>query len=62
MRKPSIPSAPKNPGRENFDNAVKETLEILTGRRSKRIKTLPEDASLSDVIAKVNEIISLLQE
>lgn len=61
MRKPSIPSTPRTLGRENFDNAVKETLEILTGRRSKRIKTLPEDASLSDVIAKINEILELLQ-
>lgn len=62
MRKPSIPSAPKTPGRETFDAAIKESLEVITGRRGKRIKALPEDASLSDVIAKVNEIILLLQE
>ena len=62
MRKPSIPSAPKTPGRENFDASVKEALEVLMGRRGGKIKQLPQDASLNDVIAKVNEIILLLQE
>lgn len=62
MRKPSIPSTPKNQGRENFDSSLKETIEIITGRRGGRIKTLSEDASLNDVIAKVNELILLLQE
>ncbi len=62
MRKPSIPSAPRTPGREVFDAAVKESLEVLMGRRGGKIKLLPEDASLNDVIAKVNELILLLQE
>lgn len=62
MRKPGIPPIPK-PGddRSRFDGAVKESLEILMGRRGVAIETLPEDASLSDVIAKVNELIELLQ-
>lgn len=61
MRKPAIPTPPKNSGRENFDKAVKESLEILMGRRSSEIRKLNEDATLSDVINKVNEIITLLQ-
>lgn len=60
--KPAIPSAPK-PGdrRERFDQAVRENLEIITGRRGEKIKPLADGASLADVVAKVNEIIARLQ-
>jgi hypothetical protein len=61
VRKPAIPSAPKDPARARFDSSVKENLEILLGRRGDRIQLLDENASLDDVIAKVNEIIGLLQ-
>lgn len=39
--------------------AVKETIEIITGARSgiKEIKGLNEDATLKDVINKVNDIL-----
>jgi len=41
MTKPAIPQAPKpNDPRERFDTSVKETLEIITGRRGTPIKTV----------------------
>lgn len=61
MLKPAIPSAPKDIGREQFDKAVKECLESIMGRRKSKIDPLPDDASLSDVIAKLNELIGVLQ-
>lgn len=63
MRKPSIPRAPL-PGDERvrFDAAVKETLEIITGRRGDRIAPLPETGATNDQIAaKINEILNRLQ-
>jgi len=57
MKKPAIPSSPP----DQFSKSVKETLEIITGIRGEKLKPLAADASLDDVIAKVNEIISLLQ-
>lgn len=62
MKKPGIPDVPK-PGesRERFDGAVKQTLETLTGARGTRIRKLPSDAGLEDVIAKINEMLDLQQ-
>lgn len=62
MSKRAIPSVPVpgNP-RDKFDAAVKENLESIMGQRGGRIKELSSDAALSDVIAKVNEIIGKLQ-
>jgi hypothetical protein len=40
---------------------VKETLEIITGRRDGKVQPLPADASLADVVNKVNELIARLQ-
>lgn len=62
MKKPAIPQVPQgNQPRAAFDQSVKETLEIVTGRRAGRIEPLPAGASTDDVIAKVNEIIARLQ-
>ncbi|MFN3359497.1 MAG: hypothetical protein ACK418_26315 [Pseudomonas sp.] len=62
MKKPAIPQVPRDGHpRAPFDQAVKETLEIVTGRRAGRIEPLPAGASTNDVIAKVNEIIARLQ-
>jgi hypothetical protein len=62
MKKPSIPQVPRGEQpRTGFDQAVKETLEVITGRRSGAAKPLPADASLADVIQKVNELIDRLQ-
>lgn len=61
MLKPSIPSIPKDSGSEKFDKTVKECLETIMGRRADPIKLLNADASSSDVIAKINEILVRLQ-
>lgn len=62
MKKPSIPRAPL-PGDERvrFDAAVKETLEVITGRRGRRIEPLPEGATTAEIAAKINEILERLQ-
>lgn len=62
MRKPSIPQVPRpTQPRQGFDAAVKETLETITGQRAGRIESLASDASLADVVKKLNEIIDRLQ-
>lgn len=62
MRKPAIPQVPRpEQPRTGFDQSVKETLEIITGRRGGPVQPLPADASLADVINKVNEIVARLQ-
>lgn len=62
MSKRAVPQVPR-PGdpRDKFDAAVKENLEVLTGQRGEKIRSLPESASTADIIAKVNEIIDRLQ-
>lgn len=62
IRKPSIPAVPK-PGepRVNFDSTIKETIETIAGRRGQKIQPLAADATLPQVVEKVNEIIGLLQ-
>lgn len=62
MKKPAIPQVPRDgQPRTPFDQAVKETLEIITGRRGGAVQPLPADASLADVIAKVNELVARIQ-
>ena len=62
MKKPAIPQVPRDgQPRTPFDQAVKETLEIITGRRGGSVQPLPADASLADVIAKVNELVARIQ-
>lgn len=64
MRKRQIPAVPRSAveqGRVEFDSSVKENLEVLTGRRGDAIRELPADASTSDIIEKINEIIQRLQ-
>ena len=62
-RKPSIVvplSLP--PDTRVFADAVKEWAEVVQGLRGNtKVSKLPATASLSDVIAKVNELIDLLQ-
>jgi hypothetical protein len=41
--------------------AMKENLEILFGQRGEKIAELPATASLTDVVAKLNELIRKLQ-
>lgn len=62
MKKPAIPQVPRGEQpRAGFDNSVKETLEILTGRRQGKVTPLAGTATTAEVIAKVNEIIDRLQ-
>lgn len=60
--KRAIPSVPR-PGdpRDKFDAALKENLEIMTGRRGDKIKPLAETATTAEITAKINEIIERLQ-
>lgn len=61
-KKRAIPRAPaQGDDRRQFDQAVKENLEILMGQRAGRIERIKQDATLAEVIAKVNEIITRLQ-
>ena len=61
--RPAIPSVPHSGGREQsrFDSAVKERLELIAGERGKRVKPLPADADLAAVVAKINELLGVLQ-
>lgn len=63
MKKPSIPQVPRSDTQQRtlFDSAVKESLEVITGKRGGSVKTLEPDATLADVIARFNELVSRLQ-
>ncbi len=60
---PQIPDAPHGPdrARARFDNAVKEMLELVAGRRSGRIAPLESTATTAEVIEKNNELLARLQ-
>lgn len=59
MKKPAIPAVQgvtdQNVAR--LLRPIKENIESITGVRGGRIDTLPSDANLVSVIAKINEII-----
>ncbi|TXH19070.1 MAG: hypothetical protein E6R03_01155 [Hyphomicrobiaceae bacterium] len=62
MKKPAIPSIPKlADDRHRFDGAIKERLEIVAGERGGKLAKLPADADLPTTVAKINELIELLQ-
>lgn len=62
MKKPAIPQVPRpDQPRTGFDQAVKENLEILTGRRQGQVKPLASTATTAEIIAKVNEIVERMQ-
>lgn len=62
MKKPAIPQVPKlQEPRDRFDSSVKETLEILTGRRGTPIADLATTATTAQIIAKINEILDVAQ-
>lgn len=64
MKKPAIPDTPKPAAtpaeRFLFDDAVRRNIDMLTGRLGGRVSPLPADATLDDVIAKINEILARL--
>ena len=62
MKKPSIPPIPRSADtRDRFDAALKERLEIIGGDRGGKISKLPAGADLPTVVAKINELIEVLQ-
>lgn len=58
---PSVPRSAAEQGRGAFDRAVKSNLERIAGLRNGELETLSDDAVLSDVISKINEILVRLQ-
>ena len=59
MKKPAIPGT-QGVADQNIVRIlqpIKENIESLTGVRGGKIATLPTDASLGQVILKINEII-----
>jgi len=58
VKKRAIPNPPLG---DRFAGAVKENLEILMGQRGGKVTPLPDDATLADVVAKVNELLTRLQ-
>lgn len=62
MKKPAIPGthAVTDPVVASVLRPMKENLEILTGVRGGIIEPLPVNASNSQLIAKINEIIQRL--
>ena len=59
---PPVPRSAATSDRHLFDSAVKESLEVLRGEIGDRLTELdPASATLDDVIAKLNELIVLLQ-
>lgn len=55
------PSGVSDPVARDCLHGLVEAVEQITGARSKRIAPLPPDASMQDVIAKVNEILARVQ-
>lgn len=63
-KKRSIPTSSSSytPAQQHeFNVAVKETMEIITGRRAEPLTLLSEGASDSEIISKINAIIIRLQ-
>jgi hypothetical protein len=62
MKKPAIPTtlSIQDASVATILRPMKETLEIITGIREGAISQLPTDASLTDAVAKINEIITRL--
>lgn len=57
---PTVPTTP-DPARRAFDQAVKENIDVLTGKQGGKIAPLETTANLADVIRKINEILGVLQ-
>lgn len=62
MKKPAIPSVQtvSDGNLAALLRPIKETIEIMTGVRGGVLSPLPENASNSQVVAKINEIIQRL--
>lgn len=61
MKKPSIPSIPgKDKEMASVLRPIKENIESITGVFGGKMSGLNQDATLPDVINKINEIIDRL--
>lgn len=58
---PPLPRSSVGTDRRPFDEAVKENLEVIAGQRGTKLVALKPAATLDDVVAKLNEVIVLLQ-
>lgn len=64
MSKPGIPFRPTtDTNRNEFESAVKQTLDEITGqaKSAEKLSPLPSSATLEQVIAQQNAIIKRLQ-
>jgi hypothetical protein len=57
--KPAIPQPSGDPIR--LFTALKENVEIITGRRGGKVEALSTSATTAQVIDKINEVIARLQ-
>lgn len=61
MKKPSIPAInTDDPKVSALLRPIKENIEIISGVRGGSLTNLPTNATLSDVISKLNELINRL--
>lgn len=58
---PAVPPSAREQGRVAFDDAMKDNMERLVGKRGGLIVALPPDATTAQIISKINEIIERLQ-
>jgi hypothetical protein len=63
LSKRVIPRVPVTADRDRrgFDEAVKERFEVLSGLRGGKIKPLSSEATTTDIINKINEVLALIQ-
>lgn len=63
LRKPSIPSLTGWPeALLPVLRPIKETIEIITGRKGEKLDQLSGDVTVADIAGRVNEIIRVLQD
>lgn len=62
MKKPAIPATDGvDPQLRKLLDPIKENIEVVTGRRGKRITPLPDVPTSAQIATKVNELLTLLQ-
>ena len=61
MKKPTIPAIPFGTPQAEHLSAIKQNIEMLTGKVGGTIENLGTAATLADVIIKLNEVINKLQ-
>lgn len=63
IKKPSVPSLTGWPDwAHGVMNPIKQTLEIITGRRGEKLEQLSGEVELDAVAEKINEVIRVLQD